>query len=77
MRVLNFNIRFGGEKRTSKIVDYLLGNDFDMIVLTEFIKNDNGNGIIRKLVEKGYKTQPSNRDNRYGIIYCKQRIFCD
>ena len=42
MRILNFNIRFGCEKRTAKIVDYLLNNDFDMIVLTEFVKNDNG-----------------------------------
>ena len=75
MRVLNFNIRFGGEKRTSKIVDYLLGNDFDMIILTEFIKNDNGNGIIRKLVEKGYKTQPSNRDSGMGSFIVSKESF--
>ncbi len=75
MRVLNFNIRFCGEKRTSKIVDYLLGNDFDMIVLTEFIKNDNGNGIIRKLVEKGYKTQPSNMDSGMGSFIASKETF--
>ncbi len=60
MRILNFNTRFGGEKRTYKIVDYLLNNEFDLIILTEFIKNDNGSEIIEKLISKGYKTQPSN-----------------
>ncbi|WP_431062673.1 endonuclease/exonuclease/phosphatase family protein [Methanobacterium sp.] len=72
MRILNFNIRFGGEKRTPKIVEYLLKNDFDMIVLTEFIKNDNGQEIIHKLVNKGYKTQPSNEKGGMGsFIACK------
>ncbi len=75
MRILNFNIRFGGEKRTSKIVDYLLNNDFDMIVLTEFVKNDNGQEIISKLVEKGYKTQPSNVNGELGsFIACKEEF---
>ena len=76
MRILNFNIGFGGEKRTSKIVDYLLNNDFDMIVLTEFVKNDNGQEIISKLVEKGYKTQPSNENGELGsFIACKENFL--
>ena len=76
MRILNFNIRFGGEKRTSKIVDYLLNNDFNMIVLTEFVKNDNGQEIITKLVEKGYKTQPSNENGELGsFIACKETFI--
>ena len=75
MRILNFNIRFGGEKRTYKIVDYLLNNDFDMIVLTEFIKNDNGNEIIPKLVEKGYKTQPSNENGELGSFIASKEEF--
>ncbi len=73
MRILNFNIRFGCEKRTAKIVDYLLNNDFDMIILTEFVKNDNGKEIISKLVDKGYKTQPSNENGALGsFILCKE-----
>ncbi len=75
MRILNFNIRFGGEKRTYKIVDYLLNNDFDMIVLTEFIKNDNGKEIIDKLVNKGYKTQPSNEDGNLGSFIASKEEF--
>ena len=75
MRILNFNIRFGGEKRTSKIVDYLLSNDFDMIVLTEFIKNDNGKEIISKLVDKGYKTQPSNENGDLGSFIASREPF--
>jgi len=75
MRILNFNIRFGGEKRTSKIVDYLLNNDFDMIILTEFVKNDNGQEIISKLVEKGYKTQPSNENGELGSFIASKEAF--
>jgi exodeoxyribonuclease-3 len=75
MRILNFNIRFGGEKRTSKIVDYLMSNDFDMIVLTEFIKNDNGKEIISKLVDKGYKTQPSNENGDLGSFIASREPF--
>ena len=66
-----------GRKEPQKYVDYLLGNDFDMIILTEFIKNDNGNAIIRKLVEKGYKTQPSNRDSGMGSFIASKESFCD
>ncbi|MFZ0442672.1 MAG: endonuclease/exonuclease/phosphatase family protein [Methanobacterium sp.] len=75
MRILNFNIRFGGEKRTYKIVDYLLNHDFDMIVLTEFIKNDNGKEIIDKLVKKGYKTQPSNENGELGSFIASKEEF--
>jgi len=75
MRILNFNIRFGGGKRTPKIIDYMLTNDFDMIVLTEFINNSNGREIIDKLVDKGYKTQPSNQDGKLGsFIACKENF---
>ena len=75
MKILNFNIRFGGEKRTYKIVDYLLNNDFDMIVLTEFIKNNNGKEIIDKLVARGYKTQPSNEDGKLGSFIASKEDF--
>jgi exodeoxyribonuclease III len=75
MRILNFNIRFGGEKRTAKIVDYLLNNDFDMIILTEFVKNDNGKEIIGKLVDKGYKTQPSNENGELGSFIASKEEF--
>ena len=56
MRILNFNIRFGGGKRTQLILDYILSNDFDLIVLTEFVKNNHGQEIIYKLVDSGYNT---------------------
>lgn len=75
MRILNFNTRFGGEKRTYKIVDYLLNNDFDLIFLTEFIKKDNGNEIIEKLIDKGYKTQPSNKDGDIGAFIASKEPF--
>lgn len=73
MRILNFNIRFGGGKRTREILDYILSNDFDLIVLTEFVNNDNGKEIIDKLVDRGYKTQSSNENKNLGsFIACKE-----
>ena len=53
----------------------MLTNDFDMIVLTEFINNNNGQIIIDKLVDKGYKTQPSNEDGNLGsFIACRENF---
>ena len=73
MRILNFNIRFGGGKRTQLILDYILSNDFDLIVLTEFVKNNHGQEIIDKLVDSGYITQASNDDKNLGsFIACKE-----
>ena len=75
MRVLNFNIRFGGQNRTPKILDYLKNNDFDLIVLTEFIKNDNGLKIIDKLINKGYTIQSSNEDGTMGSFIASKFNF--
>ena len=73
MRILNFNIRFGGGKRTQEILDYILNNDFDLIVLTEFVNNDKGQIIIDNLDDKGYTTQSSNEDTNLGcFIACKE-----
>jgi exodeoxyribonuclease-3 len=73
MRILNFNIQFGGGKRIKLILDYILNNDFDLIVLTEFVKNNRGEEIINKLVAEGYKTQTSNKDKNLGsFIACKE-----
>jgi len=73
MRILNFNIQFGGGNRIQLILDYILSNDFDLIVLTEFVKNNHGHEIIDNLVDKGYKTQASNEDKNLGsFIACKE-----
>ena len=75
MRILNFNIRFGGGKRTQEILDYTLNNDFDLIVLTEFVNNKNGQIIIDSLVDHGYKVQPSNDDGSLGsFIACRENF---
>lgn len=75
MRILNFNIRFGGQKRTPKIVNYLVSNDFDLIILTEFIKNNNGNDIIHSLCNQGYYTQFSNEEGGYGSFIASKNDF--
>ena len=73
MKILNFNIQFGGGKRTQEILDYILNNDFDLIVLTEFVNNNNGQQVIDRLVDRGYKTQSSNENKNLGsFIACKE-----
>lgn len=75
MKIVNFNIRLGGQKRTPQIIDYLIDNDFDLIILTEFIKNDNGNAIIHNLKNQGYYTQVSNEDGGYGSFIASKNDF--
>jgi exonuclease III len=74
MKFLNFNIRLGGQSRTPQIIDYLLCNDFDMIVLSEFILDKHGKEIIQKLANNGYKTQPSNKEG-YGLLIASKKDF--
>lgn len=74
MRILNFNIKFGGQTRTPEIINYLLSNEFDLIVLTEFIMNDNGKEIMRRLSNEGYKTHASNEQG-YGSFIASKNDF--
>lgn len=75
MKFINFNIRYGGQDRTPEIIKYLIKNDFDLIILTEFIMNDCGKEIIQKLTEKGYKTQSSNEIKDYGSFIASKKEF--
>ena len=75
MRILNFNIRFGGQKRTPEIINYLINNDFDLIILTEFVKNNNGKDIIHNLISQGFNTQASNEDGGYGSFIASKNKF--
>lgn len=74
MRILNFNIKLGGQTRTPEIINYLISNDFYLIVLTEFIMNDKGKEIRRILTDNGYKTQASNEDGYGSFIACKNEF---
>ena len=75
MRILNFNIRLGGGKRTPQILNYLTSNDFDLIVLTEFIKNKKGEYIINCLSTQGYFIQISNENGGYGSFIASKHDF--
>ncbi|MDP3035692.1 MAG: endonuclease/exonuclease/phosphatase family protein [Methanobacteriaceae archaeon] len=67
MKIINLNIRSGGSKRRNPlIIDYLLKNEPDLIILTEFIYNESGKQIIKELESHGYQTKPSNIDGAYG-----------
>lgn len=75
MKLISFNLRFGGQKRTPQIIDYLLKEDADLLVLTEFMMNDNGGKIIQKISENGYKTKPSNDDGSMGSFIASKNDF--
>lgn len=75
IKILTFNIKLGGQNRTPKIIDYLLSNHFDLIILTEFIMNDNGQKIIQRLTNEGYKTQASNEEEGYGSFIASKNGF--
>ena len=60
MRILNFNIRFGGGKRIQLILDFILSNDFDLIVLTEFVKNNHGQEPINYIITLLEHLKPNN-----------------
>lgn len=54
MKVLCWNIRHGGRKNRDRVLERCLHHDADIIVLTEFRKNDVGDFFIQSLREHGW-----------------------
>ena len=75
MKLISLNLRFGGQKRTPQIIDYLLDEDADLMVLTEFMMNEKGKDIIPKISQKGYNTKPSNNDGSMGSFIASKNDF--
>jgi len=75
MKLISLNLRFGGQKRTPQIIDYLLSEDADLMVLTEFMMNEKGKEIIRKISQKGYNIKPSNDDGSMGSFIASKSDF--
>lgn len=75
MKLISLNLRFGGQKRTPHIIDYLLDEDADLMVLTEFMMNEKGKDIIQKISQKGYTTKPSNDDGSMGSFIASKNDF--
>jgi exonuclease III len=77
MKILNWNIRWGGKSLEGKIVEHILLNDADLVVLTEFKNNDSGE-IIRNDLAKNYPffQYSSNERNKNGVaIFSKNSII--
>lgn len=76
MKITTLNIRHGGsKKRNPLIIDYLLTKNSDLIILTEFINNENGKQIIKQLGSRGYQTQASNPDGGHGSFIASKENF--
>ena len=57
MRIIEWNIRQGGGRRTSAIIDALLTHKPDVVVLTEFRINDSGQKVQVALSNAGLSSQ--------------------
>lgn len=54
MKLLSLNIRQGGGTRVAAICDYLIANDCDALVISEFRRNTRGDQLIATLRQAGY-----------------------
>lgn len=69
MRVLNWNIRWGGKGKESEIVEKLCEYSADLLVLTEYKNNESGERISSELHSIGYvhAVCSSGNPNRNGV----------
>lgn len=54
MRLVTLNIRQGGGRRTSKLVEYLISQDADLLVLSEYRPNEYGRVVRKELFDAGF-----------------------
>ena len=54
MKVISLNIQHGGGKRVREILGYLLPQNADVIVLTEFRENENASVLRSALAVNGF-----------------------
>ena len=73
MRIVTLNIRHGGGQRTDQITELLISFHSDVLVLTEFRNNKNGDKIKTKLLDHGYNHffSPSNQPINTVLIALK------
>ncbi len=72
MKIVTLNLRHGGANRVGRIVDYLLKNEADAIVLTEFRNNDSGAFLTEQLTAACFQgflaPAEDHRKNRVAIF---------
>jgi exodeoxyribonuclease-3 len=62
MKLVSLNIRHGGGKRSSQIIDWLGSQSADFVLLTEWRSNASGKFLKEALQEAGYTCFGASRD---------------
>ena len=77
MKLITLNIRQGGGKRTTKLLDYLIEKEADVIVLTEYRHNASGLGIRSALSHVGFQffASPTNVENQNSVAIASRIPF--
>lgn len=74
MKMISLNLWFGGGDRTDLILDYLIKNQPDLIVLSEYQNNSNGKKIKETLKKYDFKLEESVNDY-LGVLVASKRPF--
>ena len=76
MLILSLNIRHGGGSRLTKILDYIISMDADVVVLTEFRNNKNSHTIKETLKSHSYQfISTLNTDAAKNSVLVASRIW--
>ena len=78
MKIVSLNIRHGGGKRTSQILDWLVRMDADVCILCEWRSNRSGLDIQLALQESGYQTAGYSRSaSENGVLVAtRSELIC-
>lgn len=74
MKLVSLNLRFGGQRRTDSILDYLIDQNADFLVLGEYQDNKNGQKIKETLKKEGYSYETSD-DDLLGVLVASKHPF--
>ena len=69
MKILALNIRQGGGTRIDSICSYLIAQDCDALVISEFRRNSSGNQLIEALRQAGFShIHHNNTDSKQNTV---------
>lgn len=74
MKLISFNLLWGGEDRTESILKYLIEHNADLIVLSEYKNDINGQMIKENLKNEGYTFEVSDNDF-LGVLVASKHPF--
>ncbi|QZH57661.1 endonuclease/exonuclease/phosphatase family protein [Mycolicibacterium farcinogenes] len=77
LRIATLNIRHGGSKNADAVAARLLGNDVDLLVVTEFRANHTGLHLVTQLERAGYSTTHPGADSKQNTVLIASRTPID